>query len=117
MSHYVAAGAVSGGLFRISLGLKGLIGGSVIGALLGLPVGILVSGFQSLVGENLREIKRRERRQLYEEKLQEWGARLQFTDSVLQEMEEADRKSAASEMEKITELLQRPQNSDWKPEE
>jgi len=35
LSHFVIAGAVTGGLFRINLGLHGLVAGGIIGALLG----------------------------------------------------------------------------------
>ncbi|XP_027623728.1 complex I assembly factor TIMMDC1, mitochondrial isoform X2 [Tupaia chinensis] len=35
LSHFVIAGAVTGSLFRINLGLRGLVAGGVIGALLG----------------------------------------------------------------------------------
>ncbi|KAM4689920.1 complex I assembly factor TIMMDC1, mitochondrial [Rhinophrynus dorsalis] len=97
LSHYAAAGAVTGGLFRLSLGFTGLLSGSVIGGLLGVPAGMLVSGLQSLSGESVREKKRRERRELYDMKLQEWSARLQVTDGVLQEMG-ASRKIQRSRM-------------------
>ncbi|XP_012376008.2 complex I assembly factor TIMMDC1, mitochondrial isoform X2 [Dasypus novemcinctus] len=35
LSHFVIAGAVTGSLFRINLGLRGLVAGGIIGALLG----------------------------------------------------------------------------------
>ncbi|XP_021118896.1 complex I assembly factor TIMMDC1, mitochondrial isoform X2 [Heterocephalus glaber] len=35
LSHFVVAGAVTGSLFRINLGLRGLVAGGIIGALLG----------------------------------------------------------------------------------
>ncbi|XP_077335581.1 complex I assembly factor TIMMDC1, mitochondrial [Lithobates pipiens] len=117
ISHFAAAGAVTGGLFRINLGLRGLIGGSVIGVMLGVPVGALISGLQALVGEDLLEYKRKQHRKLYEEKLQEWGERMQFTDVILQDMQTADTESASTQMEKITELLQQPRNPDWGREE
>uniref|UniRef100_A0A8C5E6A3 Complex I assembly factor TIMMDC1, mitochondrial n=1 Tax=Gouania willdenowi TaxID=441366 RepID=A0A8C5E6A3_GOUWI len=37
LSHYVTAGAVTVGLFRINLGLRGLVAGGLIGAVLGIP--------------------------------------------------------------------------------
>ncbi|CAI9580244.1 unnamed protein product [Staurois parvus] len=117
IGHYAAAGAVTGGLFRMSLGLRGLIGGSVIGALLGVPVGALSSVLQALMGEDLREYKRRQRHQLYEDKLQEWSERIQLTDDIMQDMQKAGAESAADEMEKITEMLQMPRNPDLGREE
>lgn len=35
LSHFIIAGAVSGSLFRINLGLTGFVAGGIIGALLG----------------------------------------------------------------------------------
>ncbi|KAM4700072.1 complex I assembly factor TIMMDC1, mitochondrial [Discoglossus pictus] len=117
LSHFSAAGAITGGLFRINLGLRGLLGGSVIGALLGIPAGALISGLQSLSGENLREKRRREREALYEQKLAEWSARLHITDEVLQEMAAAQRDPAERQEEKIQELLQLPRNPPHTQEE
>ncbi|XP_053312358.1 complex I assembly factor TIMMDC1, mitochondrial [Spea bombifrons] len=117
LSHYAAAGGVTGGLFRIHLGLRGLLGGSLIGALLGVPAGALISGLQALSGENVREKKQRERRHLYHHKLEEWDARLQITDEVLQEMGAAGIESAETHVEKIDELLQLPRNPESEAEE
>ncbi|KAM8977781.1 complex I assembly factor TIMMDC1, mitochondrial [Pelodytes ibericus] len=106
LTHFAAAGAVTGGLFRLSLGLRGLLGGSLIGGLLGFPAGALISGLQTLTGQNVREKKRREREELYHRKLEEWSARLQVTEGVLQEMGLAHVESAEAQAEKIDELLQ-----------
>ncbi|XP_075053957.1 complex I assembly factor TIMMDC1, mitochondrial [Mixophyes fleayi] len=110
ISHFGVAGAVTGGLFRLNLGLRGMIGGSFIGVLLGIPVGALISGLQALTGEDLYEQKRRYRRQLYESKLQQWSEQLQLTDVVVEGMSEADRESAEHQAEKISQLLQLPRN-------
>ncbi|XP_053561092.1 complex I assembly factor TIMMDC1, mitochondrial [Bombina bombina] len=101
---------VTGGLFRLSLGLQGLLSGSVIGSLLGIPAGVLISGLQSLSGESISERKRRERRHLYEQKLEEWSARLQVTDDVLEQLDAAQKDSAEKQFEKIQQLLQLPPN-------
>ncbi|XP_078099574.1 complex I assembly factor TIMMDC1, mitochondrial isoform X2 [Sander vitreus] len=71
LSHYAAAGAVTGGLFRLNLGLGGLVAGTIIGAVLGIPTGALIIGMQSISGETVRERRRRERRELYELRLSE----------------------------------------------
>ncbi|XP_075436713.1 complex I assembly factor TIMMDC1, mitochondrial [Ascaphus truei] len=110
LSHFAAAGGVTGGAVRMNLGLVGVLTGSVIGATLGVPVGALISGLQSLSGESLREKKQRERRELYERKLEEWSARLQITDGVLQEMGAAQRDPAVRHVEKIQGLLELPRN-------
>ncbi|XP_040278693.1 complex I assembly factor TIMMDC1, mitochondrial [Bufo bufo] len=106
VSNFAAAGAVTGGLFRLNLGLRGLVGGSVIGALLGVPAGALISGLQSLAGEDLRQHKRQERRHLSERQLQEWTERVAYTDVIVQEIREAGEESSEQEVEKINELLQ-----------
>ncbi|XP_069800931.1 complex I assembly factor TIMMDC1, mitochondrial [Dendropsophus ebraccatus] len=112
VSNFATAGAVTGGLFRLNLGLRGLVGGSVIGALLGVPAGALISGLQTLAGEDLREAKRQERRWFYERQLQEWDERVALTDAVVEEIQEAGQESSEKEMEKITELLQLPRTAD-----
>ncbi|KAM3935779.1 complex I assembly factor TIMMDC1, mitochondrial [Leptodactylus fuscus] len=111
ISNFIAAGAVTGGLFRLSLGLRGLVGGSVIGGLLGVPAGALISGLQTLAGQDLREHKRQERRQLHERKLQEWAERVALTDIVVEEIEAAAQESSEKEVEKIVELLHLPRNA------
>ncbi|XP_063297872.1 complex I assembly factor TIMMDC1, mitochondrial [Pelobates fuscus] len=115
LSHFAAAGALTGGLFRINMGLRGLLGGSILGALLGVPTGALISGLQTLSGENIREKKRRDKQSLYEQKLEEWSARLEITDLVLQEMGAAQMDSAENHLEKIEELLNLPQNPMTEP--
>ncbi|XP_071988292.1 complex I assembly factor TIMMDC1, mitochondrial [Engystomops pustulosus] len=108
VSNFAAAGAVTGGLFRLSLGLRGLVGGSVIGALLGVPAGALITGLQTLTGEDLRERKRQEQQQWQEHQLQEWAARMSLTDAVVQEIQESSQETPEREVEKINELLQLP---------
>ncbi|NP_001120563.1 uncharacterized protein LOC100145717 [Xenopus tropicalis] len=117
LGHYAAAGAVTGGLFRLNLGLGGLLSGSLIGAALGVPAGAMISGLQSLSGESIRDKKRRERQELYENKLQEWSARLQVTEGVLQEMEAAQLEPVEQQVERIQDLLQQPRNPAVSPSE
>ncbi|KAM3857043.1 complex I assembly factor TIMMDC1, mitochondrial [Diretmus argenteus] len=111
LSHYAAAGAVTGGLFRLNLGLRGLVAGSIIGAVLGIPTGALIIGMQTITGETVRERRRRERRELYEHKLAEWSARLQLTEDLIGDLSvksQADK--AEKDLQKIQELLSLPQN-------
>lgn len=108
VSNFAAAGAVTGGLFRLNLGLRGLVGGSVIGAFLGVPAGALISGLQLLAGEDLRARRRQDRQRLHERQLQEWAQRVALTDFIVQEIQDAGEESPEKEIEKINELLQLP---------
>ncbi|KAA8579521.1 complex I assembly factor TIMMDC1, mitochondrial [Etheostoma spectabile] len=113
LSHYAAAGAVTGGLFRLNLGLGGLVAGSVIGAVLGIPTGALIISMQSISGETARERRRRERRELYELRLSEWTARLQLTDDLIGELNVSSQAEETNkDMQRIQELLSSPQNED-----
>ncbi|XP_051282907.1 complex I assembly factor TIMMDC1, mitochondrial [Dicentrarchus labrax] len=111
LSNYAAAGAVTGGVFRLNLGLRGLLAGGIIGAVLGIPTGALIMSMQLLSGEPAREKRRRERRELYELKLREWAARLQLTDELIGDL---NARSVAAEtvkdMQRIDELLSLPKN-------
>ncbi|XP_028995332.1 complex I assembly factor TIMMDC1, mitochondrial [Betta splendens] len=111
LSHYSAAGAVTAALFRVNLGLRGVVAGTVIGAVLGIPVGALVIGLQSLAGETIRERRRRERRELYELRLAEWAARLQLTDELIGDLNVSSQTEVVNkDMQRIQELLSLPQN-------
>lgn len=113
LSNYVAAGAVTVGLFRLNLGLRGLVAGSIIGAVLGIPVGAMVVGLQSLTGETTRERRRRERQELYELKLAEWTARLEMTDELIDSLNAAVRpEDASKDVRRIEELLCLSRNDD-----
>lgn len=113
LSHYAAAGAVTGGLFRLNLGLGGLVAGTIIGAVLGIPTGALIISMQSLAGETVRERRRRERRELYELRLAEWTARLQLTDELISDLNVSSQAEETSkDMQRIQELLSLPQNED-----
>ncbi|XP_036401514.1 complex I assembly factor TIMMDC1, mitochondrial [Megalops cyprinoides] len=110
-SHYAVAGAITGGLFRLNLGLGGLVAGSTIGAILGLPAGALIMGMQKLSGETIGEKRRRERRELYERKVEEWAARLQVTDELIGEMSDSRAgQDSESDAQRINELLSLPRN-------
>ncbi|KAM4601599.1 complex I assembly factor TIMMDC1, mitochondrial [Polymixia lowei] len=111
LSHYAAAGAVTGGLFRLNLGLGGLVAGTVIGAVMGVPTGALIMGMQTLAGETVRERRRRERRELYELKLAEWTARLQLTDDLIGDLSvRTQAKETDQDLQRIQELLHLPKN-------
>ncbi|XP_038614290.1 complex I assembly factor TIMMDC1, mitochondrial [Tachyglossus aculeatus] len=111
LSHFVVAGGVTGGLFRMQLGLAGLVGGSVFGALLGALAGSGLTAVQKLYGETAWERRRRERRELYQLKLEEWRSRLQATHTLAEEMETALReKQTEEDIRKIEALLSLPRN-------
>lgn len=113
ISHYAAAGAVTGGLFRLNLGLGGLVAGATIGAVLGIPTGALIISMQSLAGEAAIERRRTARRELYELRLAEWTARLQLTDEFIGDLNAGSRAEDTNEdMQRIQELLSLPQNED-----
>lgn len=110
-SHYAAAGAVTGGLFRLNLGLGGLVAGSIIGGALGVPAGLMIISMQTLSGETIRERRRRERRELYELKLAEWQARLQLTDDLIGDLSVSSKaNNATKDLQRIEELLSLPPN-------
>ncbi|XP_072318062.1 complex I assembly factor TIMMDC1, mitochondrial [Eucyclogobius newberryi] len=111
VSHFAAAGAVTGGLFRLNLGLGGLVAGSVIGAVLGIPAGLMIISMQSLSGETIRKRRQRERRELYELKLAEWEARLQLTDDLIGDLKVSSRvDETTKDLQRIEELLSSPPN-------
>uniref|UniRef100_A0A8D0GZZ9 Complex I assembly factor TIMMDC1, mitochondrial n=1 Tax=Sphenodon punctatus TaxID=8508 RepID=A0A8D0GZZ9_SPHPU len=111
LSHFGAAGAVTGGLFRMNLGLRGLVGGSIIGAVLGVPAGGLLMAMQKLVGETVQERRKRERREEYERKLAEWRSRLDITGKVVEKMDYVIQEGGTErDTERIQELLVLPQN-------
>ncbi|XP_068575898.1 complex I assembly factor TIMMDC1, mitochondrial isoform X1 [Cebidichthys violaceus] len=113
LGHYAAAGAVTGGLFRLNLGLGGLVAGTIIGAVLGIPTGALIICMQSIAGETARERRRRERRELFELRLTEWTARLHLTDELIGDLNVSSQAEETNkDMQKIQELLSLPQNED-----
>ncbi|NWS67074.1 TIDC1 factor, partial [Crotophaga sulcirostris] len=80
ISNFASAGAFTGALFRMHLGLQGLAGGLLFGTAFGIPAGGLLIFMQSLAGESLQEKRIRERRELYEQKLAEWQSGLSVTE-------------------------------------
>ncbi|NXU58610.1 TIDC1 factor, partial [Turnix velox] len=80
IGNFTSAGAFTGALFRMNLGLQGLAGGFIFGAAFGIPAGGLLMVMQNLAGETLQEKRNRERRELYEQKLAEWQSRLNVTE-------------------------------------
>ncbi|GCB77699.1 hypothetical protein scyTo_0017643, partial [Scyliorhinus torazame] len=110
LRHYSAAGAVTGGVFRMNLGVGGFLAGTAIGALMGVPAGALILAMQKVGGETVRERRRRERREIYELKLEEWKARLHVTEGLVDEITGKD--SMESDLVKLEELLNQPRNSE-----
>ncbi|NXY77217.1 TIDC1 factor, partial [Glareola pratincola] len=80
IGNFASAGAFTGALFRMHLGLQGLAGGFIFGTVFGIPAGGLLMMTQNLAGETLQEKRNRERRELYEQKLAEWQSRLSVTE-------------------------------------
>lgn len=112
LGHFAAAGAVTGAFFRMSLGLRGLVAGTVIGAVLGLPTGALIINMQSVGGENIREKRRKERLELYELRLAEWAARLQLTDELICDLHDRSTNDTSEDLQRIHELLSLPKNEE-----
>ncbi|NWV84181.1 TIDC1 factor, partial [Dasyornis broadbenti] len=101
VSNFAAAGAFTGALFRMHLGLQGLAGGIVFGTVFGIPAGGLLMVMYGLAGETFQEKRSRERRQLYEQKMAEWQSRLSVTEVLGQTENNAQGKP---EMERARDL-------------
>lgn len=111
LSHFVVAGAVTGSLFRINLGLRGLVAGGIIGALLGTPMGSLWMVLQKYCGETVQEMKQKDQQAQQEQKLAEWRARLQFTELLPEDIESRLQKNQSQDdAKKIKALLSLPRN-------
>lgn len=111
LSHFAAAGAVTGGLFRLNLGLVRIMAGSILGAVLGIPAGFMIISMQSMSKETIRERRQRERRELYELKVAAWEARLQLTDDLIGDLKmTSEDENATKDLQRITELLSLPPN-------
>ncbi|XP_074756778.1 complex I assembly factor TIMMDC1, mitochondrial [Athene noctua] len=100
ISNFASAGALTGAIFRMHLGLQGLAGGFVFGTAFGVPAGGLLIIMQKLTGETLQEKRSRERRELYEQKLAEWQSRLSVTE-VLGQMESDTQGEPETESKRI----------------
>uniref|UniRef100_A0A8D2CUQ2 Complex I assembly factor TIMMDC1, mitochondrial n=1 Tax=Sciurus vulgaris TaxID=55149 RepID=A0A8D2CUQ2_SCIVU len=75
------------------------------------PVGGLFMALQKYFGETVQERKQKDRKALYELKLEEWKARLQLTEQLPQEIENSLQKDQSEEdAKKIEALLNRPRN-------
>ncbi|XP_068926079.1 LOW QUALITY PROTEIN: complex I assembly factor TIMMDC1, mitochondrial [Petaurus breviceps papuanus] len=111
VSHFVVAGAATGSLFRIHLGLSSLVAGGLIGAILGAPFGITLMAIQKFQGETIWDRKQKERREQYESKLNEWKARLHVTDAVTEEFQSnLEENQSERDAGRIEELLNLPRN-------
>ncbi|XP_043101521.1 complex I assembly factor TIMMDC1, mitochondrial [Puntigrus tetrazona] len=110
LSHFAVAGALTGGVFRMSLGLGGLLAGTAIGAVLGLPAGVVIIGLQKLGGETMYEKRQRGRRELHELRVSEWNARLKLTEDLIGEMKCDKHQDTENDLRRIEELLSQPRN-------
>lgn len=57
MWEYVAAGSTTGALFRMNLGLRGMVAGAVVGGALGIFAGGASLGVMKLSGTSMEEVR------------------------------------------------------------
>lgn len=111
LSHFAIAGAVTGGLFRINLGLRGLVAGGIIGALLGTPMGSLLMALEKYCDETVQERRQKDRKAQQEQRLEEWRHNLQVTELLPMEIESGLEKiQPEKDAQRIEELLRLPRN-------
>lgn len=55
--EYIAAGSTTGALFRMNLGLRGMVAGSIVGGALGVVAGGASLGIMKLSGTSMEEIR------------------------------------------------------------
>lgn len=111
LSHFVIAGAVTGGLFRVNLGMRGLVAGGLIGALLGTPMGGLLMALQKYCDETVQERRQKDQKASREQKLEEWKRKLQVTELLPEEIESGLEKVRPEEdVQRIEELMNLPRN-------
>lgn len=86
--NYIAAGGVTGGLFRVSRGVKPAIGGTVLGLLISLPAGLFLHGMDLiLVGSEGRSKVRRERFHSRRQREEQWNKKLESTAELIEDLE------------------------------
>ncbi|XP_045145517.1 complex I assembly factor TIMMDC1, mitochondrial-like [Echinops telfairi] len=116
LSHFVIAGAVTGSLFRINLGLRGLMAGGIIGALLGTPIRSLLMLLQRYCGETVQQRKEKDHKVLHERQLEEWKAKLQITEFLPEEiasgLQQNQSEDDARKIEAPLSLLRNPSTTD-----
>ncbi|XP_064399943.1 complex I assembly factor TIMMDC1, mitochondrial-like [Halichondria panicea] len=85
--NYISAGALTGGVFRVARGLKPFIGGTVLGTLISVPVGMAMTGVERMLMSGVERDKQRQRkleaRRKYRDK---WDHKLGATSALIQDM-------------------------------
>ncbi|XP_022081519.1 complex I assembly factor TIMMDC1, mitochondrial-like [Acanthaster planci] len=97
MTNYVSAAVVTGSLYRVNLGLRGLVGGAFVGAVVGIPAGLILIGVQKLQGETMLEKNKRDRREKAIAREKELELRRQTTPLLLDYMEKNMKQSSKPE--------------------
>nr|XP_057941946.1 complex I assembly factor TIMMDC1, mitochondrial isoform X2 [Doryrhamphus excisus] len=112
LSSFAVAGAVTGGVFRLTLGVRGLVAGGIMGAVLGIPTGALILGMNALTGESVQERRWRERQEIHRLGAEEWTARLHLTDELIGDLNASSGTESEKDAERIRELLGSGQDED-----
>lgn len=55
--EYIAAGSSTGALFRMNLGLRGMVAGAIVGGALGVVAGGASMGIMKLSGTSMEEVR------------------------------------------------------------
>ncbi|XP_071815775.1 complex I assembly factor TIMMDC1, mitochondrial-like isoform X3 [Apostichopus japonicus] len=66
--NYTAASVCTGALYRVNLGVRGVVGGGVVGAMLGVPAGCCLLAMQKLYGQTMLEVNKKKRLEDLQEK-------------------------------------------------
>uniref|UniRef100_UPI00358E9C18 complex I assembly factor TIMMDC1, mitochondrial isoform X1 n=1 Tax=Myxine glutinosa TaxID=7769 RepID=UPI00358E9C18 len=96
-THYLTAGAVSGSLFRVFLGAKGVISGAILGSIFGIPAGLIIMAMNQLHGETLWQKKLRLRQQNLTDELEVWESKLRILDNFVERIESTVVQNSAEE--------------------
>uniref|UniRef100_A0A8C4QPG9 Complex I assembly factor TIMMDC1, mitochondrial n=1 Tax=Eptatretus burgeri TaxID=7764 RepID=A0A8C4QPG9_EPTBU len=96
-THYLTAGAVSGSLFRVFLGAKGMISGAVLGSVFGIPAGLTLMAMNQLHGETLWQRRLRLRQQNLPDEPEVWEGKLRVLDNFVERIERTVVENSAEE--------------------